>query len=43
MGEKNYNDPESELTVNRNNVTYQYSKKMYLLISCSVCTPMLIA
>ena len=27
MGEKNSEDPESELTVNRNNVTYQYTNR----------------
>ena len=27
MGEKNSNDPESELTVNRNYVTYQYTNR----------------
>ena len=27
MGENNSKDPESELTVNHNNVTYQYTNK----------------
>ena len=43
MGEKNSNDPESEPTINHNNVTYQHTNRNVSLNSCSVCTPMLIA
>ena len=43
MGERNSNDLESELTVNHNDVSFQYiPTEMYILKGCSVCTPMVI-